>query len=59
MPYWQDNAHKNNNCYWYSILIKEHSPKQNETTLALKNVVFDINTMEIGLNACFSWCKNL
>ena len=42
MQYWQDNAHKNNSCYWYSVLINEHiSPQEHETSFPLKNVVFE------------------
>ena len=42
MQYWQENAHKNNSCYWYSVLINEHiSPKEHETSFPLKNVVFE------------------
>ena len=42
MQYRQDNARNNDNdCYWYSVLINEHPPDENETSFALKNDVFD------------------
>ena len=42
MQYWQGNAHKNNSYYSYSVLINEHiSAKDHETSLPLKNVVFE------------------
>ena len=42
MQYWQGNAHKSNSYYSYSVLINEYiSAKKHETSLPLKNVVFE------------------
>ena len=42
---------------WEPILTNEHSPKENETSFALKNVVFDdaeiFNNYATNLNVCF------
>ena len=34
---------------YYSFLINEHSPKENETSFALKNVVFDKTPLKLAL----------